>query len=136
MYSFLNLKTVSCSVSRSNCCFLTCIQISQEAGKGVWCSHLFKSVLQFVVSYTVKGFSIVNEAEVYVFLEFSCFFYDPVDSGNLISGSSSFSKSSLNILKFMILILLKPGLENFEMKKGKIVVEEAFLPMGNHKLHF
>ena len=136
MYSFLNLKPVSCSVSSSNCCFLTCIQILQKAGKGVWCSHLFKSVLQFVVSYTVKGFSIVNEAEVDVFLECSCFFYDPMDAGNLISASFSFSKSSLNILKFMILILLKPGLENFEMQKGKIVIEEAFLPMGNHKLLF
>ena len=81
----------------------------------VWCSCLFKSVLQFVVSYTVTGFSIVNEAEVDGFLEFSCFFYDSTDAGNLISGSSSFSKSSLNILKFTIVILLKPGLENLEM---------------------
>ena len=64
--------------------------------------------------HTVKGFSVVNEAEVDVFLEFSCFFYDPIDVGNLISGSSAFSKSSLNICKFMVHILLKPGLENFE----------------------
>ena len=68
----------------SNCCFLTCIQVSQEAGKVAWYSHLFKKFLfpQFVVIYTVKGFSIVNEAEVDAFLEFSCFFYDPTDVGN------------------------------------------------------
>ena len=68
----------------------------------------------FVVIHTVKGFSVVNEAEVDVFLEFSCFFYDPTDVGNLISGSSAFSKSSLNIWKFTVHVLLKPGLENFE----------------------
>ena len=77
----------------------------------VWYSHLFLNYPQFVVIHTVKGFSIVNEAEVDVFLEFSCFFYDPTDVGNLISGSSAFSKSRLNIF---IHILLKPSLENFE----------------------
>ena len=77
-------------------------------------SHLLKNFPQFVVIYTVKGFGIVNKAEVDVFLEFSCFFYDPDDVGNLISGSSVFSKSSLNIWKFMVHVLLKPGLENFE----------------------
>ena len=71
-------------------------------------------IFQFVVIHTIKGFSLVNEAEVDVFLEFSCFFYDPTDVGNLISGSSAFSKSSLNIWKFLVYILLKPGLENFE----------------------
>ena len=71
----------------SNCCFLTCIQISQEASKVIWYFHLFKNFSQFVVIYTVKGFSIVNEAEVDVFLEFSCFFDDPADVGNLISVS-------------------------------------------------
>ena len=81
----------------------------------VWHSHLFKNFPEFVVIHTVKGFSIVNEAEVDVFLEFSCFFYDPTDVGNLISGSSAFSKSSLNIWKFMVHILLKPGLDNFEI---------------------
>ena len=101
-------------MSGSNCCFLTCIQISQEAGKVGWYFHLLKNFPQFVVVYTVKGFSVVNEAEVDVFLEFSCFFYDPVDVGNLISGSSAFSKSSLNIWKFSVHILLKPSLENFK----------------------
>ena len=78
---------------------------------------LFPSLKEFstvVVIHTIKGFSLVNEAEVDVFLEFSCFFYDPTDVGNLISGSSAFSKSSLNIWKFLVYILLKPGLENFE----------------------
>ena len=77
-------------------------------------SHLFKNFPQFVVIHTVKGFSIVNEAQVDVFLELSCFFYDPTDVGNLISGSSAFSKSSLNIWNFSVHILLKPSLENFE----------------------
>ena len=80
----------------------------------VWYSHLFKNFPQFVVTYTVKGFSVVNEAEVDVFLEISCFFDDPTDVGNLISCPTAFSKSSLNIWKFMIHVLLKPGLENFE----------------------
>ena len=80
----------------------------------VWYSHLFKDFSQFVVIHTVKGFSVVNEAEVNVLLEFSCFFYDPTDVGNLISGSSPSSYSSLNIEKFMVHMLLKPGLENFE----------------------
>ena len=79
MVSFPNLEPVSCSIPGSNCCSLTCIQISQEAGKVVWYSHLFKSFPQFVLTHTVKGFSVVNEAEVDVFLEFSCFFYDPTD---------------------------------------------------------
>ena len=81
----------------SNCCFLICIQVSQEAGKVVWYSHLFKNVTQFVVIHIVKGFSIVSEAEVCVFLEFPCLFYDPVDDYNLVSGPSALSKSSLNI---------------------------------------
>ena len=80
----------------------------------VWYSHLLKFFPQFVVIHTVKGSSIVNEAEVGVFLEFSCFFYDATAVGNLISGSSAFSKSSLNIWKFTVQVLLKPGLENFE----------------------
>ena len=78
-------------MSSYNCCFLTCVQISQETGKVVWYSHLFQNFPQFVVIHTVKGFSIVNKAEVDIFLEFSCFFYDPVDVGNLISGSFVFS---------------------------------------------
>ena len=96
----------------SNCCFLTCIQISQEAPHVVWCSHPLKNFPQFVVTHTVKGFGIVSKANVDVFLELSCFFDDPADVGNLISGSSGFSKSSLNIWKFTVHILLKPGLEN------------------------
>ena len=101
-------------MSSLNCCFLTCIQISQEAGHVVWYSHLLQNFPQFIVIHTVKGFGIVNKAEVDVFLELSCFFYDPMDIGNLISGSSAFSKSSLNIWKVSVHILLKPGLENFE----------------------
>ena len=80
----------------------------------VWYFHMFKNVPQFVVIHTIKGFGIVNKAEIDVFLEVSCFFDDPADVGNLISGSSAFSKTSLNIRKFMAHILLKPGLENFE----------------------
>ena len=80
----------------------------------VWYSHLFKKFSQFIVIHTVKGFGIVNKAEIDIFLEFSCFFYDPEDVVNLISGSSAFSKTSLNIWKFTIHVLLKPGLENFE----------------------
>ena len=80
----------------------------------VWYSHLLKNFPQFIVIHTVKGFGIVNKAEIDVFLELSCFFDDPVDVGNLISGSSAFSKSSLNIWKFKVHVLLKPGLENFE----------------------
>ena len=98
----------------SNYCFLTCTQISQKAGQVVWYSYLFKNFLQFVVIHTVKGFGIVNKAEVDVFLELSCFSDDPTDVGNLISGSSTFSKSSLNIWNLMIHVLLKSGLENFE----------------------
>ena len=101
-------------MSSSNCCFLTCIQISQEAGQMGWYAHLLQNFPQFIVIYTVKGFGIVNKAEIDVSLELSCFFDDPADVGNLISGSSAFSKTSLNILKFTVHILLKPGLENFE----------------------
>ena len=106
--------TSLCFISGSKCWFLICIQISQEAGQVVWYSPLLKNFPQFVVIHTVKGFSVVNEAEVDVFLEFSCFFYDPVDVGNFIFGSSAFSKSSLNIWKFSVHVLLKPSLENFE----------------------
>ena len=81
-------------MSSSNCCFLTCIQISQEAGQVVWYSHLFQNFPQFIVIHIVKGFGIVNKAEIDVFLELSYFFNDPVDVGNLISGSSASSKTS------------------------------------------
>ena len=90
------------------------MQVSQEAGQVVCYSHLLKNVPQFVVIHTVKGFGIVNKAEIDVFLELSCFFYDPADVGNLISGSSALSKSSSNIWKFSVHVLLKTSLENFE----------------------
>ena len=109
-----HLEPVCCSMSSSNCCFLTCIQISQEAGQVLWCSHLFQNFPQFIVIHTVKGFGIVNTAEIDVFLELCCFFDDPADVGNLTSGPSAFSKTSLNIWKFTVHVLLKPGLENFE----------------------
>ena len=115
MYSLFYLEPICCFMSSSNCCFLTCIQISQEAGKVVWYFHLFKNFPQFVVIHTVKGFGIINKTELDVFVELSCFLDDPVDVGNLISGSSAFSKSSLNIWKFTVHELLKPGLENFEL---------------------
>ena len=119
-------------MSGSNYCFLTCIQISQEAGQVVWYPHLLKNFPQFVVIHTVKCFSIVNKAKVGVFLEFPCFFYDPMDVGNFISGSSAFSKTSLNIRKFTVHILLKPGLKDFERylasirKEGNCVLVWAF----------
>ena len=102
-------------MSRPNCSFLTCIQISQEAGQMVCYSHLFQNFPQFIVIPTVKGFGIVNKAEIDVFLELSCFFDDPADVGNLISGSSTFFKTSLNIWKFRVHVLLKPGLENLSI---------------------
>ena len=145
-YYFPNLESVHCSVISSNCCFLTCIQISQEAGQVVWYFHHLKNFPQFVVIHTIKGFGIFNKVEVddgqgslacckswghreldttewlnWTELNWpdmlsrnSCFFDDLADVGNLISGSSAFSKSSLNIWNFMVYILLKHGLENFE----------------------
>ena len=101
-------------MSSSNYCFLICIQVSQEAGQVVWYSHLLKNFPPFIVIHTVKGFGIVNKAEIDVFLELSCFFDDPADVGNLISGSSAFSKTSVNIWKFTVHVLLKPSLKNFE----------------------
>ena len=114
MYSFSYLEPVCCSMSSSNCSFLACIQISQEAGQVAWGSHLFQNCPQFIVVHTVKGFVIVNKEEVDFFLELSCFFNDPMDVGNLIFSFSAFSKSSLNIWKFMVHVPLKPGMENFE----------------------
>ena len=101
-------------MSGANCCFLICIQVSQEAVKVVWYSHLLKNFPQFIVIQTVKDFTIVSEAEVDVFLEFSCFLHDQKNVDNLISGSSAFSKSSLNIWKSLVHVLLKPSMENFE----------------------
>ena len=114
MYSFSYLEPVCCCMSSSNYCFLTCIQISQEAVQVVWYAHLFKNSPAFFVIHLVKGFGIVNKAEVDVFLELSCFFDDPKDVGNLISGSSAFPKSTLNIWKFTVHVLLKPSLKYFE----------------------
>ena len=101
-------------MSGSNCCFLTCIQVSQKTGKVVWYFYLFKNFPQFVVIHTVKGFSVVSETELDFFLEFSCFFCASTDVGNLISGSSAFSKSSLYIWKFLAHVLLNFSLEDFE----------------------
>ena len=114
MYCFSNSEPVSCSISSSNCCFLTHIQVPQETGKVVWYSLLFKNFPQFVVIHAVKGFSIVNEAEVDVFLELPCFLHDPENVGNLISGSSTSSKPSLYIWKFSVHVVLKPSLKDFE----------------------
>ena len=131
-------------MSSSKCCFLTCIQVSQEAGQVVWNPHLFQNFPQFIVTHTVKGFGIVSKAEMDVFLELSCFLDDPADVGNLISGSSAFSKTSLNIWNFTVHVLLKPGLENLKhyfssmwdecshvfgsLKKQKIPEKHLLLP--------
>ena len=101
-------------MSGSNCCVWICIQVSQETGKVVWYSRVFKNFPQFAVIQTVKGFAVVNEAKVDAFLEFSCFLYDPTDVENLVSCSSAFSKSSLHIWKFLVHVLLKSSLEDFE----------------------
>ena len=100
-------------MSSSNCCFLTCIQISQDAGQVIWYSHLLKKFPQFIVIHTVKGFGIVNKAEIDAFLELFCFFDDPAEVGNLISGSSAFSKTSLNIWKFTVHIIAEAWLGEF-----------------------
>ena len=105
-YSFSYLEPVCCPMSSSICCLY--------AGQVAWYSHLFQNFPQFIVIHTVKGFGIVNKAEIDGFLELSCFFSDPADVGNLISGSSAFSKTSLNMWKFTVHVLLKPGLENIE----------------------
>ena len=140
MYSFPNFEPgCCCSMSSSNCCFLTCVQVSQETSKVVWYSHLFKNFPQFVVIH------IVNEAEVDVFLEFPCFLYGPMNVANLISGSSVFSKSSLYIWKFSVHVLLKPSLKNFEHYPDSIWNEHstvwtffgnAFLWDSNENWHF
>ena len=106
-YSFSYLEPVCCSMSSSNCFFLTCIQVSQKTSQVVL---VFPSLSEFstaIVIHTVKGFGIVNKAEIDVFLELSCFFNDPANVGNLISDFSAFSKTSLNIWKFMVHVLLK-----------------------------
>ena len=109
-------------MSSSNCCFLNFMHIFQEAGQ-VFLYSISQNFPQFIVIHTVKGFGIVNKAEIDVFLELSCFFHDPADIGNLISGSSAISKSSLNIWKFTVHILLKTGLENFEHYFASVSVQ-------------
>ena len=99
---------------------MTRIQVSQEAGKVVWYSNLYKNVPQFAVIHTVKDFSIVNEAKVDVFLEFPCFLHDLTNVGNLISDSTAFSKPSLYIWKFSVHMLLQPSLEDFEHNLASI----------------
>ena len=147
MYFFSYLEPVCCSLSSSNCCFLTCIQISQEAGEVVWYSHLFKNFPQFVVIHIVKGFSIVSEVEVDALLEFSCIFYNPTEVGTLISDSSAFFKPIWTIWNFPAHILLKFGLENFELYFASLWAEFkclvvwtlfgiAFLWNSNEKWHF
>ena len=118
MYSFPYLEPVCCSMSGSNCCFLTCIQ---EAGKVALYSHLFKNFSQFVVIHRVKSFGIVNKVDVDVFLELSYLFYNPV-FGNLISGSSVFSKTSLSIWKFMVHLLLKLDLTLHSLRHNNIEI--------------
>ena len=113
MYSFPNFEQVHCSMSSSNCCVLTSMEVSQEVGKVVWYSHLLKNFPQFVVIHIVKGFSIVNEAEVDVFLKLPCFLRDSMKVGNLICGSSAPSEFSLYIWKFLVHILLKTSLKDF-----------------------
>ena len=111
MYSFPDFEAICCSMSSSACCFLTYIQVRRSGIPISW--RIFHSLL-WSSTNCVKGFGIVNKAEVGVSLELSCFFDDPTDVGNMISGSSAFSKSNLNIWKFTVHVLLKPGLENFE----------------------
>ena len=101
-------------MSSSNCCFLTCIQISQGGRSDGLVFPSLEEFPQFVAIHIVKGCNVVSAVEVDIFLELSCLFYDPVDVGSLISGSSAFSKSSLNIWKFLVHVLLKPHLENSE----------------------
>ena len=123
MYSFSYLEPVCCSMSSSNCCFLICIQVSLGAGQVVWYSHLFQNFPQFIVIHTVKGFGIVNKAEIDVFLELCCFFDDPTDVGNLTSGSSAFFvyfllfNSNVIILLSKILICIKSTFNIFRVFK-------------------
>ena len=125
MYSFSYSEPVCCSMSSSNCCFLTYIQISQEAGQVVWYSHLFQNFTVCGDTH-VKAFCVVNKTKVDVFLELSCFFNDPADVDNLISGSSAFSKTSLNIWNFSVHILLKPNLDNLASSFFGIGMKTAF----------
>ena len=114
LYSFLNIDLIGCPIQCSNCCFFIHIQVSQKTGKMFWYSHHSKRFPQFVMIHTVKGFSVVDEREIDVFLKFPCFLCNSVNVGNLISSSSSFSKPSLDIWKFLVCIMLKPSLQDFK----------------------
>src|SRR5574337_176378 len=107
------LEPFCCFMSSSNCCSLICIQVSQEADQVVWYANLFQNFPQFIVIHTVKGFGIIHKAEIGVFLELSCFFHCPADVSNLISGSSAFSKASLNIWKFTVHVFAEAWLGAF-----------------------
>ena len=113
-YSFVDLEPISCSIQGSNCCFLTCKQVSQETDKMVWYSHLTKSFPQFVTIHTVKSFSLVEETDRCFFLKCPCFLYNPANVVNLISSSSSFSITSLDIWKALVCIMLKPSMQDFK----------------------
>ena len=113
-YSFVDLEPISCSIQGSNCCFLTCKQVSQETDKMVWYSHLTKSFPQFVTIHTVKSFSLVEETDRCFFLKCPCFLYNPANVGYLILGFSSFSKPSLEIWKFLVHIMLKPSTQDLK----------------------
>ena len=123
MYFSPNFEQVGCSMSDSNCCFLICIQVSQEAGKVIWYSHQLKNFP--VCCDLCKGFCVVNEADV--FLEFSCFLYDPADVGNLISNFSAFCKPSLYTWNFLIHVLLKPSLKDFEYNLANMGNKHSFV---------
>ena len=125
MYSFPDLDPDCFSMSHYNSCFLTCIQISQKAGTLAWYPHLLKNFPQFAEIYTVKGIGKINTAEVDIFREFPCLFYDLI-FGNLISDSSAFYKSSLNILEFLVHVLLKPCLEKFQHYFASVWDEHSF----------
>ena len=120
IFPCLVLTVASCG---SNCCFLTCIQVCQEASKMDWYSHHFKNFPQFVVIHRIKCFSIVTEPKIYVYLEFSCFFFDPTYFGNLISDSSAFSKTSLCIWEFLVHVLLKPSLKDLQYYLATMWIE-------------
>ena len=126
MHSFSYLEPVCCSTSSSNCFFLTCIQVSQEAGQVVWYSHLFQNFPQFIVIHTVKGFGIVNKAEIDVFLELSCFFHDPTDVGNLIPGCNA-HKDFIDALTFLMSVKRRHLLDFFFITKiGEFQGEQDF----------
>ena len=120
LYTFISFESVSCPISSSNCCFLTCIQVSQETGKVVWYSHLFRNFPKFVTIHRVESFRGVKKAEVHVFLKLPCFLEDPTNVFNLISCSSASLKASLYIWKFSVHVLLKPSLKDFEHKLASI----------------